>query len=433
MVEHMKNFSNIVKEIAFSSGACAVGIATTETLEGGPPSIVQVTPDIGVAGQVVTLTGANFAEGATVTFGEIKANVSAVSDTEITVIAPAGYEDVWVDISVRNPDGRSATRSKAFRYYSEGSTTPIIPNFTARVALTTGINTISLPLNPEIPYTASSLADVLKSTIVIQVDNGSFDAYVHAGSIGTDFPIQMGKGYIVNVMEAQNINITGKPWGEPVPAAPSRIVAEVAKLREFGIPSEPWAFVIAGKIEGTVPDSAGLRVTNLCTKESITVPISPSGEFTAAFVDMNRQSVVEAGDEIITQIIGAGDFPLTEVKRHVISHEHIVQAYLLTHLSARPEQSRLLQNYPNPFNPETWIPFKLAERADVTISIYNIKGNLIRTLKLGDKHAGIYVTKYRAAHWNGRNDAGERVSSGVYFYQINARDFVATKKLVILK
>jgi len=72
-----------------------------------------------------------------------------------------------------------------------------------------GINMISLPLNPDTSYTASSLATALNSTIVIQVKDGGFDAYVHAGSIGNDFLIQMGKGYIVNLLEAKNFNITG--------------------------------------------------------------------------------------------------------------------------------------------------------------------------------------------------------------------------------
>jgi hypothetical protein len=93
----------------------------------------------------------------------------------------------------------------------------------------------------------------------------------------------------------------------------------------------------------------------------------------------------------------------------------------------------LLQNYPNPFNPETWIPFKISKATDVTIKIYNISGQLVRTLNLGHQESGSYFTKARAAYWNGRNEAGERVASGVYLYYIKAGSFSSTKKMVILK
>ena len=93
----------------------------------------------------------------------------------------------------------------------------------------------------------------------------------------------------------------------------------------------------------------------------------------------------------------------------------------------------LLQNYPNPFNPETWIPYAIAEDAQVTISVYNVAGQLVRTIDLGYVKSGEYLSKADSAYWNGRNDSGERVASGVYFYTIKAGNFAATKRLVVLK
>jgi hypothetical protein len=330
-----------------------------------------------------------------------------------------------------------------------------IKKFTIQIPLTRGINMVSLPLNPETSYTASTLAAALNSTIVIQVKDGHFDAYVRAGSIGTDFPIRVGNGYIVNLMEEQNFQITGKPWGEPVPAAP---LASPRILGEFGYVFEknsvsinPWAFVIAGTIEGEVPAGGKLRVTNLRTKESIAAPISPvehaaslfekneraarftTGEFTAAFVDMSQRPVVEVGDEFIVQLIGADGSILAGTSRLHVLPDDITRAYLLTHLSARPEQTKLLQNYPNPFNPETWIPFQLASPSDVTIYIYNASGQLIRTLSLGQQNTGFYLDQSKAAYWNGRNTSGEKVASGLYFYQLTAGDFTATRRMVIVK
>ena len=110
---------------------------------------------------------------------------------------------------------------------------------------------------------------------------------------------------------------------------------------------------------------------------------------------------------------------------------------LLTSLSRRdlpvPKETVLLANYPNPFNPETWIPYQLAEAAEVQVSIYTADGKLVRTLELGQVPAGIYQNRSRAAYWDGRNAQGEPVASGVYFYTLQAGDFKATRKMVIRK
>ena len=98
-----------------------------------------------------------------------------------------------------------------------------------------------------------------------------------------------------------------------------------------------------------------------------------------------------------------------------------------------PKQTSLLANYPNPFNPETWIPYQLAADANVTVSIYAVDGKLVRTLELGHQAAGNYQTKHRAAYWDGRNNFGERVASGVYFYTLTAGNFTATRKMLIRK
>ena len=97
------------------------------------------------------------------------------------------------------------------------------------------------------------------------------------------------------------------------------------------------------------------------------------------------------------------------------------------------ERSALLQNYPNPFNPETWIPYQLHEANEVVIRIYNITGELVREIRLGYKPAGQYTIQDRSAYWDGRNEAGERVSSGVYFYNIQAGKYSATMKMILTK
>ena len=98
-----------------------------------------------------------------------------------------------------------------------------------------------------------------------------------------------------------------------------------------------------------------------------------------------------------------------------------------------PKETALLANYPNPFNPETWIPYHLADDTDVSLSIYDMDGALVRELDLGHQRAGYYTDRSRAAYWDGRNAVGESVASGVYFYQLRAGDYSQLRKMVILK
>ena len=98
-----------------------------------------------------------------------------------------------------------------------------------------------------------------------------------------------------------------------------------------------------------------------------------------------------------------------------------------------PEHTQLLHNYPNPFNPETWIPYQLADPVNVRVHIYAANGVLVRTLDIGHQPAGIYQHRSRAAYWDGKNQVGESVASGVYFYTLTAGDFSATGKMLIRK
>ena len=98
-----------------------------------------------------------------------------------------------------------------------------------------------------------------------------------------------------------------------------------------------------------------------------------------------------------------------------------------------PNQTALLSNYPNPFNPETWIPYQLAEDADVALTIYDTNGIMVRRLDLGHQSAGYYADRGKAAYWDGRNGYGEQVASGVYFYLLSAGDFSAARKMLIRK
>ncbi len=94
-----------------------------------------------------------------------------------------------------------------------------------------------------------------------------------------------------------------------------------------------------------------------------------------------------------------------------------------------PRQTTLSQNYPNPFNPSTSIEFTVRDRTRVSLKIYDVSGQLVRTLIEGDRAAG----EVHRVTWDGRNDAGQAVSSGIYFYRLVASDFTQTRKMVLLK
>ena len=97
------------------------------------------------------------------------------------------------------------------------------------------------------------------------------------------------------------------------------------------------------------------------------------------------------------------------------------------------KRTALLQNYPNPFNPETWIPYQLANDALVTLSIYDQSGHIVRKLDIGRQKSGVYRDKAKAAYWDGRNQNGESVTSGTYYYQFRAGDYTALRRMVIVK
>ena len=114
------------------------------------------------------------------------------------------------------------------------------------------------------------------------------------------------------------------------------------------------------------------------------------------------------------------------MKRGIIMLEQLL-------VSLTPKETELLANYPNPFNPETWIPYRLAEDAFVTLTIYDQTGHVVRRLDVGHRIASAYESRSKAIYWDGRNGVGERVASGVYFYTLMAGDFSATRRMLILK
>ena len=299
---------------------------------------------------------------------------------------------------------------------------------TYTVTLSKGLNMLSVPLAPPTPMTAKALVAMTGATTVITLDtvNQQFVAWTPSAP-DDGFPIEGGQGYIVNVPETRNFAFVGAPWTdqtEDTAAAPSVT------------PTEAWAFVVSGHLKGksAFDGNQQVIVRNLRTNSVITTSVQ-GDYFAAANADLTRRSVVRVGDVIEVRVIGSdGNFESQTLSLKV-TPEHLANAVLSVNFDSigQPTLNLLLQNYPNPFNPETWIPYQLAEDNSVSVSIYDTTGQLIRTLSLGFQSAGFYNSRERAAYWDGRNAFGERVASGIYFYQLTTPSFQQTRRLVIVK
>jgi WD40 repeat protein len=97
------------------------------------------------------------------------------------------------------------------------------------------------------------------------------------------------------------------------------------------------------------------------------------------------------------------------------------------------KQEALLQNYPNPFNLETWIPYIIDDTTDATMCIYDSTGHVVREIELGSRSAGTYPSQNRVVRWDGRNDKGESVASGTYFYELRAGKICQVRRLIVIK
>ena len=299
---------------------------------------------------------------------------------------------------------------------------------TYTVTLSKGLNMLSVPLAPSTPMTAKSLVAMTGATTVITLDAATqrFAAWTPSAP-DEGFPIEGGKGYIVNVPQTRNFAFVGAPWTDPTEAA----AAPLATSKQ----QEAWAFVVSGNLEGIAYSNGyTVEVRNLRTNTVMTSEVR-GNYFAAATADLNYQSVVEVGDTLELIVTDANGNIASEKFSFTVNPTHLENAVMAVTLEriGIPNQNLLLQNYPNPFNPETWIPYQLSEDSPVSVSIYDTTGQLIRTLSLGYQSAGFYNSRERAAYWDGRNALGERVASGVYFYQLTTPSFEQTRRLVILK
>ena len=327
--------------------------------------------------------------------------------------------------------------------------TPLLSKREALITLHRGINLVGMPLRDSRIARVSDLFSLegIEDNVYVMIvlDNGTFKVIGRAGDDG-DIQITGGQSYVLIAQIDAAAVISGDGWST-VPG-----IASAPPMALIGIQAEDTTPVLAvtglvvspvGK-RGRMPRlrsgaGAGFRVTvkNLSTGRGATAVTEDKGVgYQIAIVDMEKGRAAQIGDilEISAQSPDASirvqplRYTVTpeDVKRSRIQLDDLV-AYEI------PAKTELLLNYPNPFNPETWIPYRLAADANVTVTIYDLSGGVVRRLPVGYRVAAVYESREKAVYWDGRTEFGERVASGIYFYHLSAGNYSATRKMVISK
>jgi PKD repeat protein len=295
------------------------------------------------------------------------------------------------------------------------------------VSIHKGINLVAMPVKPAEPMKLSEFmtyfGDAITLLLWFDAEENKFRPLTPqtAGS-RWDVDVQGGAGYLVIAKSDATYTFEGEVWSTEEGAAAPAIA--------LSSPARSPLIVVEGDLTGAI-EGVNVRVENVTKGINESAEVE-SGGFAVALMRLGLEH--EVGDLIKVTVDGSKGY-CAEPVLHRITPEEIAAGLVRIKIQLRPTPKRtaLLPNYPNPFNPETWIPFQLAKESDVKIRIYDMTGKLIRTLNLGHLRAGYYTSRHSAAHWDGRNEMGERVASGVYIYQMRAGDKVFARKMVILK
>ena len=278
--------------------------------------------------------------------------------------------------------------------------------------------------------------------------NGNFKVVARAGDDG-DVPVAGGQSFIMDAQYEAVVPVSGDGWGSysGAQAAPSSALS--GPIAQNASPvlhlTGSIVYVKEGRENKSLLMMSGLCITvkNLITGKTITTlatkedPLQPDRVgYQLTAVEATTGRAAQAGDILEISLLSLNPLIRVEPLRHTVTptdvkNSQIRLSPLVTY--ELPTETALLMNYPNPFNPETWIPYQLAEDTTVTMAIYDAKGELVRRLEIGHQSAGFYTERDRAAYWDGRNENGESVTSGLYFYQLGTPSFRQLRRMLIVK
>ena len=325
---------------------------------------------------------------------------------------------------------------------------PLGTNGTSTITLNQGPNLVGLPLRDSRITRVSDLfaLDGIGGNVpaIILADRGEFKLVGRAGDPG-DIEITGGQSFILIAQRAATVGISGEGWTNVsgTSAAPPVGNADLHSSLILGIQVTDTTPVLA--LRGAVVDEQaglnkiGFRVTvkNLSTGRAVTAVKAPDEVgYRLTVVDIETGRAATIGDTLEISAQSPNPFFGVQPLRYTVTVEDVKRSLIqLPELVVYeiPAETELLHNYPNPFNPETWIPYRLAEDAFVTLIIYDLSGRVVRTLEVGHRIAAVYESRSKAIYWDGRNEFGEQAASGVYFYHLSAGDYSTTRKMLVVK
>jgi len=305
------------------------------------------------------------------------------------------------------------------------------------ILLKPGMNFTSLPLNPENPWDYSDLAEFVGENLIgITFFDKSKRRLVDfdTRTPGINPQIIGGDGFILTMKEETEVTYSGTPWQDSIPNASP--ILPIASATSNSFPLAVVQGIVKREENNVALSDLTVVVKNLTAGWTEKTNIDSMGRYIVAHADFAQNRAIRIGDVLAANIFDqSGTFSREQIT-HIVTADDIDKGLVSLPsilVSPIPQGSALLQNFPNPFNPDTWLPYQLAKDSDVTISIYNTKGQIIRTLEIGNQKAGIYMNKDQAAYWDGKNSLGEKVVSGIYFYTFQAGKFETTKRMAIMK
>ena len=314
-------------------------------------------------------------------------------------------------------------------------------NGSSSITLNPGHNLVGLPLKDE---RINRVSDLLRLdgiwgnvSVITLNDGGKFKTVGRAGDPG-DIEITGGQAFILlDARQTATVEISGEAWTNVSESAAAPPVAFQGIKVGAATPVLGLSGSIVGEAAGLKGEGFRVTVKNLSTGRAVTDLTKDEGTgYRFTIVDIETARAATIGD--ILEISAQSPHPFIGVEplRYTVTAEDVKRSQIqLPKLVVYeiPTETELLRNYPNPFNPETWIPYRLAEDAFVTLTIYDGSGYVVRTLDVGHRIAAVYESRSKAIYWDGRNEFGERVASGLYFYHLSAGDYSATRRMLILK
>jgi len=318
---------------------------------------------------------------------------------------------------------------------------PLLVGNKAEIQLQRGLNLIGVPIKDERITNASDLFSLPgfsdNVTTIIVPTGGTFKVLARVGDPG-DFTLNGSEGIIVTSKADVVISLTGIGWSLVDTETPIIVAPNITTPTGGTTPVLATSGRLTVKGKGFHPNKTHIWIRNLNTGHSQSQVLTGEN-YQLTLVNIDADGVAKIGDFIeIGGEIGQEQFRI-QPHQHQLTEQDIRRSWVqFPNLIVReiPATTRLLPNYPNPFNPDTWIPFELADKDQdkpLTITIFDVIGNPIRTLHLEALKAGRYLQPGHSVYWDGKTDIGETVSSGVYFYTLQVGNYYHFRQMVVLK